>query len=57
MGLIKNEATIFATELEKIRCHYECVSSGGNTPNPEIPIGPHYQVYLAKKIKKYQDDC
>ncbi len=49
MGLIKNETTIFATELEKIRCHFECVSSGGNTPNPEIPIGPHYQVYLAKK--------
>ena len=51
-GIDENEATIFATELEKIGCHYVCVSSGGNTPNPKIPIGPHYQVHLAKKIKK-----
>tara|TARA_B100000989_G_scaffold291040_1_gene265001 strand:- start:196 stop:396 length:201 start_codon:yes stop_codon:yes gene_type:complete len=30
----ESEATIFAKELEKIGCHYACVSSGGNTPNP-----------------------
>ena len=51
-GIDENEAAIFAKELEKIGCHYVCVSSGGNTPNPKIPIGPHYQVHLAKKIKK-----
>ena len=51
-GIDENEATIFAKELEKIGCHYVCVSSGGNTPNPKIPIGPHYQVHLANKIKK-----
>ena len=51
-GIDENEATIFVQELEKIGCHYVCVSSGGNTPNPKIPIGPHYQVHLAKKIKK-----
>ena len=51
-GIDENEATIFAKELEKIGCHYVCVSSGGNTPNPRIPLGPHYQVHLAKKIKK-----
>ncbi len=51
-GIDQNEATIFAKELEKIGCDYVCVSSGGNTPNPKIPIGPHYQVHLAKKIKK-----
>ena len=51
-GIDENEATIFAKELEKIGCHYVCVSSGGNTPNPKIPLGPHYQVHLAKKIKK-----
>ena len=51
-GIDENEATIFASELEKIGCHYVCVSSGGNTPNPRIPLGPHYQVHLANKIKK-----
>ena len=51
-GIDENESTIFAQELEKIGCHYVCVSSGGNTPNPKIPIGPHYQVHLAKKIKE-----
>ena len=51
-GIDENEAMIFAAELEKIGCHYVCVSSGGNTPNPKIPVGPHYQVHLANKIKK-----
>ena len=51
-GIDENEAMIFAKELEKIGCHYVCVSSEGNTPNPKIPIGPHYQVHLANKIKK-----
>ena len=51
-GIDENEATIFAKELEKIGCHYVCVSSGGNTPSPKIPLGPHYQVHLAKRIKK-----
>ena len=50
-GIDESEAIIFAQELEKIGCHYVCVSSGGNTPNPQIPIGPHYQVHLAKMIK------
>ena len=50
-GIIESDAIIFAQELEKIGCHYVCVSSGGNTPNPQIPIGPHYQVHLAKMIK------
>ena len=51
-GINEDEASIFAKELEKIGCHYVCVSSGGNTPNPKIPLGPHYQVHLAKRIKK-----
>ena len=50
-GINESEAVIFAQELEKLGCHYVCVSSGGNTPNPQIPIGPHYQVHLAKIIK------
>ena len=51
-GINEDEASIFAKELEKIGCHYVCVSSGGNTPNPKIPLRPHYQVHLAKRIKK-----
>ena len=51
-GINEDEASIFAKELEKIGCHYVCVSSGGNTPNPKIPLEPHYQVHLAKRIKK-----
>ena len=51
-GINENEAIIFAQELERIGCHYVCVSSGGNTPNPKIPIKPHYQVHLAKTIKE-----
>ena len=50
-GIDENEATIFAKELEKIGCHYVCVSSWGNTPNPKIPMGPNYQVHLANKKK------
>ena len=51
-GIDEDEASIFAKELEKIGCHYVCVSSGGNTPSPNIPLAPHYQVHLAKRIKK-----
>ena len=51
-GVDYNEATNFAQELEKIGCHYVCVSSGGNIPNPTKPIGPNYQVHLANKIKE-----
>ncbi|MDC0093163.1 NADH:flavin oxidoreductase/NADH oxidase [Alphaproteobacteria bacterium] len=51
-GIDEKEAIIFAKELQKLGCHYVCVSSGGNTPNPKIPIGPHYQVHLAKVIKQ-----
>ena len=51
-GIDEREAIIFSQELEKIGCNYVCVSSGGNTPNPNIPIGPHYQVHLARIIKE-----
>ena len=51
-GIDENEATIFVKELEKIGCHYVCLSSGGNIPNPKIPLGPNYQVRLSNKIKK-----
>ena len=54
-GINENEAITFAQKLQKIGCHYLCVSSGGNTPNPKIPIGPHYQVHLAKMMKENTD--
>ena len=54
-GIKENESITFAQRLQKIGCHYLCVSSGGNTPNPKIPIGPHYQVHLAKMMKENTD--
>jgi 2,4-dienoyl-CoA reductase-like NADH-dependent reductase (Old Yellow Enzyme family) len=54
-GINENEAITFAQKLQQIGCHYLCVSSGGNTPNPKIPIGPHYQVHLAKMMKENTD--
>ena len=51
-GINEDEASIFAKKLEKIGYHHVCVSSGGNTSSPKIPLGPHYQAHLAKEIKK-----
>ena len=45
----------FSKKLANLGCDYVCVSSGGNTPRPKIPIKPHYQVHLAKKIKHNVD--
>ena len=47
-GINEDEASIFAKELEKIGCHYVCVSSGGNTPNPKIPLGLTIKFILQK---------
>ncbi len=51
-GFNIQESIIFANELRELGCNYVCVSSAGNTPNPKIPLKPHYQVHLAEDIKK-----
>ena len=47
------EQTIaFARELEKRGCAAIHVSSGGLDPRQKIPVGPGYQVPLAREIKR-----
>ena len=46
------EQTIaFATALETRGCSAIHVSSGGLTPAQKIPVGPNYQVPLARAVK------
>ena len=54
-GFTIDESIIFSKQLSNLGCDYVCVSSGGNTPRPNIPFKPHYQVHLSKKIKKNVD--
>ena len=50
------EQTIeFARELEKRGCAAIHVSSGGLDPRQNIPVGPSYQVPLAREIKRAVD--
>lgn len=47
------EQTIaFARELEARGCSFIHVSSGGLTPKQQIPVGPGYQVPLARAVKQ-----
>lgn len=41
----------FAQALEARGCSAINVSSGGNTPSQKIPVGPSYQVPLARAVK------
>jgi 2,4-dienoyl-CoA reductase-like NADH-dependent reductase (Old Yellow Enzyme family) len=41
----------FARSLEKLGCSAINVSSGGNDPAQTIPVGPGYQVPLARAVK------
>ncbi|WP_263356756.1 NADH:flavin oxidoreductase/NADH oxidase [Acidicapsa ligni] len=50
-GLGIEETTIFAQALEGMGCDAIHVSSGGNDPAQKIPVGPGYQVPLARAIK------
>jgi 2,4-dienoyl-CoA reductase-like NADH-dependent reductase (Old Yellow Enzyme family) len=47
------EGTIaFARELEARGCSAIHISSGGLSPKQQIPVGPSYQVPLARKVKE-----
>lgn len=46
------QTIIFAKALERRGCNAIHVSSGGLTPKQKIPIGPNYQVPLARAVKK-----
>lgn len=45
------QTIMFAQALEKLGCSAIHVSSGGNSPAQRIPVGPSYQVPLARAVK------
>ena len=51
-GLAVEDAVAFARELKAIGVDYVCVSSGGNALKARIPIGPGYQVPLARQVRR-----
>jgi 2,4-dienoyl-CoA reductase-like NADH-dependent reductase (Old Yellow Enzyme family) len=46
-----DQAVVFAEALERVGCDAIHVSSGGNGLQQKIPVGPSYQVPLARAIK------
>ena len=46
------QTVTFAQELQSRGCAAVHVSSGGLTPTQQIPVGPSYQVPLARAVKK-----
>lgn len=51
-GWTVDETAIFAAEVEARGCAAIHVSSGGLAPRQAIPVGPSYQVPLAKVVKQ-----
>ena len=47
-----DQTIAFAKALEARGCAAIHISSGGNSPKQSIPIGPNYQVPLARKVKQ-----
>lgn len=46
-----DDSVEFARQLKQLGCDYVCASSGGSSPDQEIPVGPGYQVPLAASIR------
>lgn len=46
------QTVAFSTELERRGCAAIHVSSGGLSANQQIPVGPNYQVPLARAVKQ-----
>ncbi|MCF3934776.1 NADH:flavin oxidoreductase/NADH oxidase [Acuticoccus sp. M5D2P5] len=51
-GFDIEEAVAFCVALDARGCAAVHVSSGGNDPRQEIPVGPSYQVPLARAVKQ-----
>jgi 2,4-dienoyl-CoA reductase-like NADH-dependent reductase (Old Yellow Enzyme family) len=51
-GWTIEETIAFGQELEARGCHAIHVSSGGLDPRQQIPVGPGYQVPLARAVKQ-----
>ncbi|WP_374602868.1 NADH:flavin oxidoreductase/NADH oxidase [Arenimonas sp.] len=54
-GWAIDDTVAFAVELEKRGCSVIHVSSGGLHPSQQIPVGPGYQVPLARAVKQAVD--
>lgn len=50
-GWTIEDAVIFAREVEKAGVDYITASSGGTVADQDIPVGPNYQIPLARAIK------
>lgn len=51
-GSTIEDAVIYARELKALGCDYVTVSSGANSPEAKIPLGPGYQVPLAETVRR-----
>jgi 2,4-dienoyl-CoA reductase-like NADH-dependent reductase (Old Yellow Enzyme family) len=50
-GLTPDEVAVFSQRLKALGCDFIHVSSGGVSPQQKIPVGPGYQVHLARQIR------
>jgi 2,4-dienoyl-CoA reductase-like NADH-dependent reductase (Old Yellow Enzyme family) len=50
-GLTAGDAVALASELKALNCAYVCVTSGG-LDGAHVPVGPHYQVPLAERVRR-----
>lgn len=51
-GATVEDAVVLAGKLKALGLDYVCVSSGGGDPKAKIPVGPGYQVPLAREVKR-----
>ena len=51
-GFEVGEAAVLAAELKALGFDFICASSGGNAAHARIPVGPGYQVPLAREIRQ-----
>lgn len=51
-GWTLEETLVLARELKERGCDYVCASTGGVSPEQQIPVGPLYQVRFAEAIRK-----
>jgi len=54
-GWTLEESIVLARRLESMGCDYITASSGGSTPDQDIPIGPGYQIPLAEAVRNEVD--
>lgn len=49
------QTVTFLKEVKALGCDFADVSSGGNDPRQQIPLGPGYQVPFAERVKRDVD--